>query len=256
MNINKNPVQVAKGGVVAGTRGRINVIDTGSVLWTITDDVAGDEIEIEADVDEDFITGLIVPERPTFSANHDEDMEVTSLTAGSQAYTSDSMHITRHTERYSGRVFDAILSNTTGVAGTSQYRLAIYDEDPTTHNPVNLLWYGPAQDASAATGTTGVKVFTFAGGTWEVAGASYKDGSSRLVLERGQSIWKVLHTVGTASVRSVTLGACRPLGRDLANGTAFTMFSGARAFALGLPATVPALTGQTLQVPMMPLRYL
>lgn len=161
--------------------------------------------------------------------------------------THNVVRYVQHVEQSQARVYDAIIARTT--AATAVF--ALYSSDPTTGNPLTLLW------SSAASTVTGVHTITFASGTWTAAGAAYKDGSNRLVTVYGTNIWKaVLHSASSVTFRALSVALCRNIGvsSDPAN-SGFTGFEEAATYPT-LPATATPGAGIATPIPILALRPL
>lgn len=183
--------------------------------------------------------------------------QVSASGSGSAAFVGGTAIFVLHFDPF-GTTYDAIETRVITTAGTSKYRAAVYTHG-SDGQPDVLLWTGDEID-SGTTGTTGTKTQLFASnGVWVASPGSYKDGSNRLRLERGQSVWVVYNCQGTAAIRNVALGACRALAHDPANGNPVTGLQATLAYttpASSFPADTSALTfaDRTAELPFLGLR--
>jgi hypothetical protein len=188
------------------------------------------------------------PPRPTYAVRHVVWESLGSFTT--QALTANTIRYVPHYEEV-GATYDAIVFRQTTNAGAGGLsKLALYLADSSTHNPDELLWYGPDVDTS----TAAVYTVTFSSGTFTTLGNAYKDGSSRLVLPVFGRFWKAWMRNATGSPSLYTVGTPRPTGGSANMQTPFVGFSASRTYANGYPDPAASLVDETSNQPQLHLR--
>lgn len=195
---------------------------------------------------------LIGPPKLVFTEKCIEYMLVSALSPGTTAFSQNAARHDLHYEEHpDGATYDAIHAfSATGVGLSVVF--ALYSMHATTGAPDALLWISTASSANVGN-TTHTKTFA-SDGTWQAAGASYKDGSNRLRLLQGQGVWKASMTNGSVTMRALNSGQCRNIG-IASDGTVF--YQGYTQTGLTYP-TFPATATPaplTTQVPILPLRW-
>lgn len=162
-----------------------------------------------------------------------------------------------HVEDQVSATYDALLFGRANAVANSLYRVALYEDSGGA--PGALLWDG---NGDIATDAAGVYTTTFAAGAWDASGASYRDGSDRLVLTRGQCVWRAIWraNVGSPTLRAIPVGVQRVLGVNTAgNWGGYTHWEEAATFSGGSwpdPAgSTASLGGQGDLTPYLPLRW-
>lgn len=167
----------------------------------------------------------------------------TSLTTGQIRY------ILHFEEQGAGATYDAINAfSTTGGAGALT-TFALYSGHSSTKKPDTLLW---SCGTSAASGANTQYTITFASGTWTGAGASYKDGSDRLLTTYGMILWRAqLNTVGNVTFRCLSTTNVKNIGVDINGNGDYRGFSE----TVGSFQTTATPVVYTSPIPTLPLRW-
>jgi hypothetical protein len=190
------------------------------------------------------------PPRPTHTVRHVVWESLGSTT--SQSMVANTIRYVPHYEDL-GATYDAIVfrhGSNAGAGGLA--KLALYLADPSSHNPDELLWYGPDVDTS----TAAVYTVTFSSGTFTTLGNTYKDGSSRLVLPVFGRFWKAWMRNSTGLPSLYTVGTPRPTGGSANMQTPFVGFSASRTYANGYPDPAASLVDETSNQPQLHLRMI
>jgi hypothetical protein len=188
------------------------------------------------------------PHRPTYAVRHVSWESLASTT--SQGLIANTIRYVPHYEDL-GATYDAIVfrhGSNAGAGGLA--KLAVYLADPSSHNPDELLWYGPDVD----TATAAVFTVTFSSGTFTTLGNTYKDGSSRLVLPLFGRFWKAWMRNGTGGPTTYTAGTPRHSGGSANMQAPFVGFSASRTYTSGFPDPAVSLVDETSNQPQLHLR--
>ena len=191
--------------------------------------------------------GRLVPPQPTFAVKAIEWMEPVQVPNGTTAPGGNRLYFTLHFEEV-GHVYDAITAHVAGTAQSGSNIITALYSVGSNGNPNELLW----NSATTSSATTGLKVMTFAAGTWASAGAGYKNGSNELLLTPGMAVWKVIFPSSASSFRYLNMP--RSLGSSGDGATeAYNGFSEVSTFPT-LPATAtPVSRNGSMMV--LPLRW-
>jgi len=197
------------------------------------------------------LLGYLTPPAPTHTVKGVCWMAGNAAVASTtQAISGNQCKFGMHFEEHDlGHTYDAIgMFSSSGVGNNA--KTAIYSVG-SNGNPSALLW----SSAVSSTNTANTNhIFTFAGGTWTAAGATYKDGSNRLVLTRGQAIYTACMTDGNVTWRVLNGVQVRNFGISTDTTTGYQGFTENQTYPTFTdPATPVSLTAQ---LPCMVLRFI
>ncbi len=199
--------------------------------------------------------GLTIPKRPEFTGKLVFWSAAISAAFGTSALQGVSVHYVWHPEDQPTTTYDAIVFEIANSVAGAACLVGLYAPG-SDGRPASLLWTSASIDVS----TLGVFTKTFASdGTWQAAGASYKDGSNRLVLRRGQAIYAAWarNNTGAPSSRSLPISSSKPLGIRADLTAPYVAYREIFTYASGLPATPSALTELSGgSIPVLALRSL
>lgn len=172
--------------------------------------------------------------------------------ATTQAVIANTHTAVRYVEAHgSAVVYDAAVFRVATGGVNANCLLGLYSHG-SDGLPSALLWSQQTIDCTASSTT---KTITFAGGTWEAAGANYKDGSNNFVPEHGETFWlSIVPQTANVTLSTIAVGSAIPLALNETTPSGAALVGVSRTTAGALPASFTSPAAVTSDIPLFALR--